>query len=259
MNIKKPTATIDYKGIFEIELRHSYFEDGKLYNFTVKPAEASLRLLQEFDLRIVKKENIIRVFAPETTNVTALIESGITLQFDVFTTDLTFINYTQLPLNAPGFVLFKNDYALGNPALLSPTYQTTANPSQTLGRISINFANLSYTENQEPFTYTAQFTARAVRIKYIFIIRHDVSQLNLKGDDAALFSGPYPSLLPDGANAQVFDSGTNLILLSEQPKFQRTLEFLNYEVVASIDLPFPRLEITSIENDRLVCLLYVSL
>jgi len=260
VNTKKTTTMVDYKRLFKIELRHSYFKEGKLRGVTLQPTEASAPLLQEFDMRIMLQENFLNVYLPETTSVLDLIALGITLQFNMVSQDPIFINYTELPMNEQGIVLFKNDSALGNPAQLSTTYQTTANPSQTVGRISIALANLPYTNNQEPFTYIAQFTARAVAVKYLFVAPPSITQLKMQGDDAALFSGPFPFVLENGTNAQVFDSGTNLFPLSEVPTVQRTLEFLSNAVpAASIKLPTPSPETLRIENDRIVAPVYVYL
>jgi len=257
--IQENNAMINYRQLLNIELKHSYFNDGKLNGFSTPLNQESLRFLQEFDLLIKTDNNSIQLFAPDTTTTSALIESGFTLQFDIVSHDSSFINYTELPMNEQSVVLFKNDSTQGDLAQLSATYQTTADPSQTVGRVSIDFSNLPITANEKPVNYTAQFTARAVAVKYIFILRPNMTQLKMKGDDAALFNGPYPTILPDGSNAQAFDSGTNVFPLSQKSSRRRTIDVTLNGSTINIALPQPSPYPLKTEDNIKVSTVYVYL
>jgi|GEM_PF-3205269 len=259
-NTKQTTTMVNYKLLFKIELRHSYFEESKLRDVVVKPSEDSALLLQEFDMPIVLQENVLNVYLPQTTNALDLIALGITLQFDMVSQDPYFSNYTALPLKEKGIVLFTNDTASSHPALLSTAHQTRANPTQIVGRIAIGLANLPYADNQEPFTYIAQFTARAVAVKYRVMAPPSKTQLKIKGDDAALFSGPYPLVLVDGTNVQVFDSGTNLFPLSEVSLMNNRIQFMiDFTTKETSKLPPPIATTLTIEDDKLVSIIYIQL
>ena len=85
-----------------------------------------------------------------------------------------------------------------------------------MATIQIHLGQLPIPLSEWPINYNVQFKSRALPWKYFIINRTGIdTQLKLGGQDGLLFEYASIARLPNGDEAQVFDSGANLIPLSE--------------------------------------------
>jgi hypothetical protein len=220
------SSTTTYVEIIKVELKHEYFEDGKLKGFQIEPDRATATMLRQYGLKIRYTENFMRIFAPDTLNLSEVVFDR-DFRFNC-TGDPDFYNYTgdynySFDPNKDRLT-FLNESQDGSPIeLISEIFGAPENETYKKIAFSIwlDFNDLKLESLEHPIHYLIQFKSRQVSIKYYFITKesHDMQIRDIQpiGKMADLFKfNDASTKMANGDKAYVLDSGSNLFPLKER-------------------------------------------
>ncbi len=198
---------ITYKRLFQIALRHDYFQDGHSRSICLKPSLKSMNLMQSG--RILSKQlgkSIIASFRTNHTATDPLIDLGLDVEFE-FTIEIselpTFTKRTKLDTPAKkftsgAFLLFKNVPANASTQSNNPEMIT----HQVLDGV-------------RPALFTYEFTPVAPPLTLNLIVTNESGTPVSAGLDS--IGNPLPttlSIVPDGGG--VFEQSVDLRSLKPQ-------------------------------------------
>ncbi len=108
---------LKYSPLLKIQLRHDYFPEGNCPAIEVIPSPITMKVLQDMDVRVVKRDYGVELFYGERQGQASRLTelSGMLhLSFWLRSTDPLFHNYTdQLPDPTPTSVLYATNYGQG--------------------------------------------------------------------------------------------------------------------------------------------------
>lgn len=109
-----------YKPLFKINLENNYFQDGRLRNYSILPAQETSVLLNSLGLIMRNSETGFDILADNCKSdqlrlsLEALKENAQKLKFLLFISDPYFKNYTDIPFDTNQKLLYFSNQHLGN-------------------------------------------------------------------------------------------------------------------------------------------------
>ncbi|GAB2808431.1 hypothetical protein [Ferruginibacter profundus] len=224
MTVNKPGV------LFSFEVWHTYFTKDICRCFTFKPGPVTAALQRKYGF-IMQQNNYGNGFtfysgsAGDTVGLLNYIttSTGYT-QFDfvIESTDAAFYTYTSLPANWHGLLEFNSDAATAVPAtgqiLLRTQFSAAANV-RAAGSVLIYFSDIINACNDKNTpAYIARLQAKATQWQYFFI-NNSALPLNdplVQGSNGTAFEGPETVTIATGQKALFFNSGKQLLPLTEK-------------------------------------------
>jgi hypothetical protein len=214
-----------YQEILSIHLLHEYYENGQCKNMKILPDANTQKWMTSTGVLFRQTENVGRLYIPDSFSLADAIDEApedFQLRFDCISTDSLFLNFTEMPIDAIGTLVFTNEFlesAEEAPIELTGTFHANTNPSQPVATILLDLTELESLQENSPVHYSVQFKSREVAWVYYIVNASDsfkADQFKLDGPESDLFNGPFPATLQNGTNAVSFDSGDNLIPFQER-------------------------------------------
>ncbi|HWY37682.1 MAG TPA: hypothetical protein VNY73_03925 [Bacteroidia bacterium] len=221
----------NFKIVFSLAVLHSYYENNTCTCLEFKPDAASDKLLKRFDLSIRKKRSGFELYTNTKASVSSFLNyvQQATFQdffdFEIKTNDHAFALFTQLPADWAGQLVYSSASLSNyneNMAELEMGLSDAIKTS-TIGTLRIYFNDIIKLSGPEKNAqFNMRFSARATQWQY-YIINKSAVPLNdpfITGKTEIIFDGPKNVTIPTGQEALLFSSGSNLIPLSELPKYK---------------------------------------
>ncbi len=99
-----------FKKVVSVDFFHNYFSDGKLKYFEIIPESKTLVLMRNYGLLFKKKNDGFVILSDNKERFkSSTFNDTIKLHFNLYFKDDFFINYTDLPFNNFGSILFENN------------------------------------------------------------------------------------------------------------------------------------------------------
>lgn len=243
--------------LVKVNCSHSYFFNGIFNGFTVKPADATSRALQNHDL-LMKPFNggfyilYNQNFAGTTRTRQDVLNEKLTLDFTLVLNDTLFYNYTaDAPAQIDQSIYFFNN-TLNTNGLLHANEFVSESDVQPVSYFKEQFfvkpfAKLTLAISSDlQNEYTIKFKARSTYWRYILMGNY-LQELNspaiIDADSTNAFGVPAKIDLPGNRQVNAFTSGQALQLSQRPAKaFQLAENYENgsskYKVVIR-SLPYP--------------------
>ena len=220
---------VKYKIIAEVRILHSYFKDGMAKNLIITPSENTKNTLTKYGFIFRNTENGFVLLETSSrgqfdalqylTNTLGIKE----FEFNFYSTDTTFYNYTEVPLNQIGILEYSNlslqpENEEGI-AVMKEKFRAT-DLTNSLGSINLNLEELISQTSTGPVTFEIHFEARKMQWNYFIISQEEIKGLKIKGKSEMNFEGPEEVTLINNVNAQKFSSGSNLLPVQEFPNLK---------------------------------------
>jgi hypothetical protein len=200
------------------------------------------------------------VYAPTTFDLEEYLQDNPTIwQFECESRDALFFNYTDMG-STPAILNFSNIDLDENTALLTSKLIPVEIMGSKAATIDIHVDQLYPNDPEQPIRYKAKFNARKTAIRYYIIpTKPDPIALELEGELAHLFSGPVLTEISNGDEAYMFDSGDNLIPLSEYLSVELNLKSNTGSTQTTLfnNLPSPNPMQFIVENQKFISVIYV--
>lgn len=219
------------KILFRLSARHSYFDMVESNCIQFLPGEITKSLQRRFGFKIKKGIGSVEVYTDHVGTIKNYFDyiKEVACQdhfdFKIITNSQLFWSVTEMPLKWLG--QFNYDSKLSTQIqgdgriILKPTLVDEI-CSEIQGNVNIRFDDVVNDLDKELF-FNIEFKARSTQWNYYVVNRSKV-KLNSPGitekNSAVSFSGPEVVLTPDGFNALKFSTGTNLLPLSDVPKYK---------------------------------------
>ena len=216
-----------YKMIFSLGVFHTYFESGICTCLHFSPASSSSALLRKFGFKMREQNNGFDLFCNTTGSLSSLFSYMAGAGQDYFEFTMTSSNrafplFTELPSGGPGQLVFDSGSAsnqfVNGAVLLSGSLLPMSVVTAT-GTLKIYFSDIL---KYQDAAFEIRFTALATQWQY-YIVNKSAAQLDnpsISGKPGVSFEGPENVTIPSGQQAMLFSSGTNLLSLSEVPKYK---------------------------------------
>lgn len=212
----------NYTKVFSISIYHTYF-NNQINTLVLNPNEETKRLIHSYGLKLMKSENSFQFYDQSDNGFNQLLEhikqtSNIdAFKFDLISSDTSFYNYTELPIEFSGSIIFSSSNSSHNSTndsmLLHPEFVENF-ASQKIGEVHLKFSDLI---SENPISYEIKFKARSTYWQYYIFNRSEIKTENLHIDSHSNieFSMPKIALLNDN-EAQVLTSKTLIPLHKTQ-------------------------------------------
>ncbi len=227
-----------YTIILELSAYHSYFNDGKMGILNFKPTVKTQQLIVRHGLLVRKNKNrfsLIHSKKEKTIDVLGYIikSSDIDyLEFNVFTDDAYFYNYTDIPLDWIGQFDYSNNSKENkqdsDSTILNPNPSVNTSTSK-LGTIKFYLEDLISQAANDAAKFEIRFEARKTQWNYYIIAQNPTTGLSIEGKSNLQFEGPNEVELINGIKAMKFSTGSTLISLQEKSK-------LKFDLIKRFDL-----------------------
>jgi hypothetical protein len=217
-----------YKITFSLSVYHTYYENDICTCLLFDAAPSTSALLNKFGFKMRKKVNGFDLYFSSANTLAGTLDyiartSGQDyFEFTMTTTNLDFPLFTALSSDKVGPLLFNSsspsNQNVNGTIVLSETISPSATANET-GKIKICFADILASQ---PGIFEIRLNAKATQWQY-YIINKSAVQLDnpaISGKQEISFEGPENVTIPSGLQAILFSSGTNLLPLSEIPKYK---------------------------------------
>ena len=183
MDIKSKFEFISsFKKIISVDFFHNYFNDGKLKFFDIITDSKTLSLMKNYGL-VFRKENDGFVILSDSNErfKSSSFNDTIKLNFFLYFKDNYFLNYTDLPFNNDGLLLFENKYGelLHSNEFVDPK-NTLESEEKLTGQICLTlnetygfFGNVPSKKLQNNISYKISFKSRDIYIRYNLILKNN--------------------------------------------------------------------------------------
>jgi len=236
----------NYTKVFSISIYHTYF-NNQIDTLVLNPSDKTKRLIHSYGLKLIKSENSFQFYDQSDNGFNELlkhikqINDMDTFKFDIINSDPYFYNYTKIPIDFNGTILFSSSNPLNqknnDTVLLQPQFITTSN-SQKIGEIHLKFSDL---KSENPINFDIKFEARSVYWQYYLINSTQVNTDNLQlvSHSNIEFSEPQKTIIENGDNALLVSSKVPIPLNEiAMHKFDLVNHGSNPEILIS-GLPVP--------------------
>ncbi len=252
---------LQYHKWLAIKIEHSYFINDNP-PIRILPTQETKTILHSNNILFKETDGFIHFFiglAPEVTAKSSIIENLDLLEFEVFTEDTLFFNYTELTSpNTDEYYFIKNTVESSTLQIEKVTdkEQVQKMKKNSFGMLQISTPDLS-TEN-----LSLSFDSRKVLYQYQIIINDsrkiEINKYNVVGFAQEEYEGPIEETIIGGQISQTFTSPTPLPLVDElavNPLLK--LHYKNSASIASeefdMKLPNPSAENLKMdENNQLI-------
>lgn len=221
-----------YKMIFSLGVFHTYFENGICTCLHFSPASSSSALLKRFGFKMRQQVNGFDLFCNTTGNIPSLFSYMTSaggqdyFEFTMTSSNRAFPLFTDLPSGGPGQLIFDSGSAsnqfVNGAVLLAGSTLSMPVVTET-GSLKIYFSDIMKFQDAAGSTaFEIRFKALATQWQY-YIVNKSAAQLDnpsISGKPGVSFEGPENVTIPSGQQAMLFSSGTNLLPLSEVPKYK---------------------------------------
>lgn len=222
--------TTSYRLLFQLSVHHTYFEGSVKDCIRFLPGKITKKLLKRFGLKIAKSINGIEVYTNSRQsnaaffNYVSTVTSEDRFDFDIITDSSLFWSVTELPVEWLGKLNYDSTLSTrkeDGTLLLQPAL-ATGSCMESSGSVSIQFTDI-LNNYSDRLVFDVEFKARATQWNY-YIINKSKIKLNDPGisvkNNPVSFEGPERVTTSDGTSALRFSSGSNLLPLSEVPKYK---------------------------------------
>jgi hypothetical protein len=221
----------NFKIAFDVEILHSYFQNNSCDCLQLIPTGSTSVFANKYGFRFNEKTNGISVYFSSENSLAAVfnyitsVTGSSCFEFDMVSTDSNFNNFTDLPIDWLGQLIFdsrssSNSFANGT-LLLGETMLAMESPTST-GSLKIHFDDiLNYQDKNGASHFRLQFNARSTQWQYYVINKSSLLLENpaIVGKSETGFTGPENVTIQSGQAALFFSSDT-LLPLSEVPDTQ---------------------------------------
>jgi hypothetical protein len=217
-------TSFQYIELFEMQIKHSYYKDGRADGYSIVPTIQSSHILNQFDVRLNVSPSGSKVMMNKTASIAEMLgyikatKNVDYFEFYLQTKEVNFPLITDVPLDWHGHIDYKSSDSEKegeeNRWTLTPNF-IEENGASELGRIKIYFDDILKSET--PPLYTIAFEARKTQWQYYIINMSEMvyDNLSIIGESMIEFSAPEKVKLPKGNTALFFSSQEQLIPLSE--------------------------------------------
>lgn len=215
--------------LFSVNIQHGYFPGAVCTCLQFVPDSDTLQLQQRFGFTMRTRKNGFSWYASTTQPLKSYLEYVVATSgaagfvFSVHTRQPEFFGFTEMPVNQSGQMLISTANAAAPGEQIPLTVQfgiKVTGPG--LGVLEILFSDLlRVLNNTLAPVFTLSFDARKTQWQYYVINESAITLSNpaITGTGNIVFDGPKPVTLPNGQQAMLFTSGTQLLPLSEQPAY----------------------------------------
>ena len=211
-----------------MQARHAYFENKPHSFLRCSPSQATIALLARHAFILRQVQNGVQLYAETEASYDAYFDERAPLDFNIASTDPNFFNYTKLPTDFQGLLVYASEDELNQ----SNNESVTLHPrfvdqpdALKLGTLQIASASIKASfDTNSPGQFEIRFETRHTLWQY-HIFGHGISQLNIRSIDGAAdipFSKAVETTLANGQNAWQLTSEFAIPLGIIKPKFQLT-------------------------------------
>ncbi len=265
-----------YKPLFDLLVKHTYYESGYCEGLLFNGINKTLELIQNYSFKIVTNAKGFTFYTSSDLSNEDFLKylkkvSGVTcFEFSATTLNTNFYRFTDLPVNELGFLIYDSANSVKNgtnkPILLSGYFKQKNNVDK-LFELKINFKDI--VDQEANLQYEIQFKAKSSQWKYNIVnnSKHFFNGLSIKTNSDVQFNSGKKIILKNGEEATCFSSMGNWIPLSESPQYKFDLESTTTKLGNSRTktvfkgLPYPnpsQIEINQIDGKALISsLIYV--
>lgn len=212
------------QAFFQLELFHSYYDNGRFQEYQLTPNPETFRILQKHKIRIDQKEGQLRLFSDQGSTFLDYMRQTYDdspLLFNFSTQNAYFYNITDLPFSKSVLFNYSTERAEKDPMAPSGSLLTVDFSKQfsnsKIGSLSINWADISTDKPAEPFRI--RFEARKTHWRFYIINRSTKKMIAPKivSESDIVFQDPVPTRI-NNEESLMFSSGDTTIPFSQQPK-----------------------------------------
>ena len=217
----------NFQLVFKLEVFHTYFDKNSCRCLEFNPGDATGTLITRFGFKMKANTNGFEFYSNSSQALDSLLTyieraTGQTyFDFDIVTNDPQFNNFTELPVNWAGQLLYDSRKVSDNngTVLLMGTLSDTRS-IQVLGNLKLYFKDImAFLAEYGYVQFNISYKARSTQWQY-YIINTSAVPLNnsgIAGKTGINFSGPETVNIATGQQALFFSSGNTFIPLSERP------------------------------------------
>lgn len=256
-----------YSLLFDLTVTHTYFQNGFCKGLNYNVAKSTLDLMDRYNLKLLLTDRGFQFYSIRKTSIEDYLgyitrATGISyFEFDVAPIDAVFYQFTDLPINQLGELIFNSSDVQSERDffVLQQQFQKERILADDLFKLRVNFEDLIAAEEIGIEThYKIEFVSRATRWQYNVINNgnQSIGELSIKGDENIEFDQGKEILLENGQTAMSFTSLSSDIVYSEVPKYKfdliNTIETLGRKRVETIfkSLPMPNPQQLQVEEDQ---------
>ena len=183
MDIKSKFEFISsFKKIISVDFFHNYFNDGKLNFFDIITDSKTLSLMKNYGLVFRKKNDGFVILSDSNERFkSSSFNDTIKLNFFLYFKDNFFLNYTDLPFNTDGLLLFENKYGellhsnefVDSKNTLESEEKLTGQICLTLNETYGFFGNVPSKKSQNNISYKISFKSRDIYTRYNLILKNN--------------------------------------------------------------------------------------
>jgi hypothetical protein len=170
--------------VFSISIYHTYF-NNQIDTITLIPKDATKQLFHSYGLKLIKDKHSFQFYDQSDNGFSHLLthineSAGIdAFKFDLINTDSSFFNYTDLPINFMGNLIYSSTNTSNkienDTVTLEPKFEENSNPLK-LGEVHLKFSDL---KSDNPANFEIKFKTRSTYWKYYIINNTQVNINNL--------------------------------------------------------------------------------
>nr|WP_321235687.1 hypothetical protein [uncultured Psychroserpens sp.] len=220
--------TSSYSILFDLEVRHTYFETGFCQGLVYSFSNDTKQLIDRFNFKLFITDKGFQFYFPQENAIEAFLNhitaaTGIShFEFNTNAVDQAFYQYTNLPIDANGGLLFDSSQGDSEPSFIVLKQQFQQELiANDLFKLRISFADVLKSKgNGFPVHYKINFFSRATKWQYNIInsSQQNFNQLSIKGAADIEFDSGKEVVLQNGQVATCFSSIQD-ILFSQVPKY----------------------------------------
>ncbi|MBC8054177.1 MAG: hypothetical protein H7Y13_14030 [Sphingobacteriaceae bacterium] len=221
----------NYQLVLSLEVSHSYYENNACSCLEFIPQKATVELQKKYGFRMRYKTNGFELYANTAGPIVKLLQyiiyvaNDASFEYTITSKDSNFMMFTELPLDQQGSLSYDTGFGQNvydNEVLTLQEQILNVNTS-ALGSLKISLIDILKCRNiAGAAQMQINYTARATQWQY-YVINKSSVQLNnpaVAGTPDIIFDGPAAVTIATGQAALLFTSGSNLIPLTDYPKYK---------------------------------------
>lgn len=235
LKTEQAMVSSSFHKVCNLKVLHEYYKDGICKELSYVPSNTTQKLIDKFSFKLMIASSGFDWYVASRAGLEELLNyitktTGIeSFDFDVTTSNSSFYQFTNLPVNEIGILYFSNksvERALESEVIELAPFFIEKPTASTLFRVSIKFKNLleKYKEGQM-VNYQIMFKARKTLWKYYILntTKQNLGHLSIESNNIIEFEGPKEVLLPNKEKAQLFNLVKPLLPFSEVPEYNFNL------------------------------------